>query len=43
MTDSLRAQLGVTVPTRTRTRRGVGVEIPGLALDPRPGQSRKYA
>ena len=24
MTDGLRAQLGVTVPTRTRTRRGVG-------------------
>jgi len=38
MTDGLRAQLGVTVPTRTRTRRDVGTEISGMALELRPGQ-----
>ena len=38
MTDSLRAQLKITVPTRTRTRRGVGAEVPGLVLDLKAGQ-----
>ena len=38
MTDSLRGQLGVTVPKRTRTRRGVGAEVPGVVLEPKPGQ-----
>jgi len=38
MTDSLRGQLGVTVPKRTRTRRGVGSEVPGVVLEPKPGQ-----
>ena len=37
MTDALRAQLKITVPKRTRTRRGVGAEIPGLLLETRPG------
>jgi hypothetical protein len=38
MTDPLRAQLNITVPKRTRTRRKVGDEIPGLVLETRPGQ-----
>ena len=38
MTDALRGQLGVTVPKRTRTRRGVGAEVPGVVLEPKPGQ-----
>ncbi len=38
MTDSLRGQLGITVPKRTRTRRGVGAEVPGVVLEPKPGQ-----
>jgi len=38
MTDGLRANLAITVPDRVPSRRGVGVEIPGIVLDLRPGQ-----
>lgn len=33
MTDGLRAQLGITVPDRTPSRRGVGSDIPGMVLE----------
>ena len=36
MTDGIRAQLKITVPTRTR--RGVGSDIPGMVLEMRPGE-----
>jgi hypothetical protein len=38
MTDTLRAQLQITVPNRTRTRRTVGPEVPGVLLRANPGQ-----
>lgn len=38
MTDGLRANLGVTVPDRAPSRRQVGPEVPGLALEMKPGQ-----
>ena len=38
MTDALRAQLGITVPTRTKRRRSPGPELPLLRLETRPGQ-----
>ena len=38
MTDALRAQLGITVPSQSRARRSPGPEIPGLTLETRPGQ-----
>lgn len=38
MTDGLRAQLGITIPASTRTRRSPGPELPGLRLETRPGQ-----
>lgn len=38
MTDALRTQMGVTVPDRGGSRRGVGEEIPLLHLETRPGQ-----
>ncbi len=37
MTDGLRAQLGITVPDRTPSRRNVGSEIPDTSLELAPG------
>jgi len=38
MTDALRAQLNITVPDRSPSRRNVGTEVPGMQLELRPGQ-----
>ena len=38
MTDGLRAQLGITVPSKTRRRKSPGPELPLLRLEPRPSQ-----
>jgi hypothetical protein len=38
MTDAIRAQLGITVPDRVWSRKGVGPEVPVVELELKPGQ-----
>ena len=38
MTDGLRGNLQITVTDRVPTRRCVGTEVPGMVVEPRPGQ-----
>jgi len=37
MTDAIRAQMGITIPDRIRTRHEDGPEVPSILLEPRAG------
>ena len=37
MTDAIRAQMGITIPDRIRSRREVGPEVPSIVLEPKAG------